>query len=143
MPTRHSSWPTHPTTWPTERRRARSSGRLLVLSYALESIDFRPWAESVLGVEQLSELHLRPDPVPFANYVGRLDYYGGLLTRSFDAVRDQYFELVELVAPLFGGVVLQQLTPSVRCHLAQAGTASSFHRDGDPKYGVTPGTING
>lgn len=116
---------------------------MLVSSYPTERIDFRPWARSVLSVERLELLHRRPDPVEFANYVERLEHYGGLLRDSFGAVRDQYLELVDLIAPLFGGVVLRQGTPSIRCHLAGAGTVSAFHRDGDPKYGVTPGVING
>jgi hypothetical protein len=116
---------------------------MLILSYPLERIDFRPWAESILSVERLEDLHLRPDPVPFANYVERLEHYANLLRNDFDSVRAQYLELVNLVAPLLGGVELRQAVPSMRCHLAGAGTVSAFHRDGDPKYRITPGLING
>src|SRR4051794_34884738 len=112
---------------------------MLVRSYPLESIDFRPWAQSVLSVARLEELHLHPDPRQFANYVERLQHYAGLLRDNFAPVREQYLALVDLVAPLFGGLVLRQAVPSIRCHLAGAGTASSFHCDGDPKYGITPG----
>jgi hypothetical protein len=116
---------------------------MLVLSYPLDRIDFRPWACSILAVERLEDLHLRPDPVPFANYVGRLNYYKNLLADNFAAVVDQYLELASLVAPLFDGINLRQNVPSFRCHLAGAGSASDFHRDGDPEYRITPGVING
>lgn len=116
---------------------------MLVLSYPLERIDFRPWAQSVLSVDRLEDLHLRPDPVHFAHWVERLNYYAGLLKANFDAVADQYLDLVNFVAPLFEGVELRQRPPSFRCHLPGAGTVSAFHRDGDPKYGVPPGIING
>jgi hypothetical protein len=115
---------------------------MLVAEYALERIDFRPWARSVLSAERLEDLHLRADPQPFANYVERMRYYAGLLCDNFASVVSQYRELVDLIAPQFGGVMLRQGVPSIRCHLAGAGTASSMHRDGDPKYGITPGVIN-
>lgn len=116
---------------------------MLVITYPLDRIDFRPWARSTLAVDSLEDLHLRPDPVPFENYVVRLNYYKQLLIDNFDVVLDQYLELARLVAPLFDGIVLRQLPPSFRCHLAGAGTTSDFHRDGDPDYGITPGVING
>jgi hypothetical protein len=116
---------------------------LLVLRYPLDRIDFRPWARSTLGVESLEDLHRRPDPAPFANYVGRLNYYKRLLENNFSAVVDQYLELTRFVAPLFDGINLRQNVPSFRCHLAGAGSASDFHRDGDPEYHITPGVING
>jgi ectoine hydroxylase-related dioxygenase (phytanoyl-CoA dioxygenase family) len=115
---------------------------MLVVRYPLEQIDFRPWARSTLSVERLEDLHLRPDPVPFANYVERLQYYTSLLRDNFHPAEDQYLALVDRIAPLFDGLVLRQRPPSFRCHLPGAGTASAFHRDGDPKYGITPGTIN-
>jgi len=116
---------------------------MLVLSYPLDQIDFRPWARSALGVESLEDLHLRADPVPFANYVARLNYYKRILENNFSAVVDQYLELTKFVAPLFDGINLRQNIPSFRCHLAGAGSASDFHRDGDPEYRITPGVING
>lgn len=116
---------------------------LLVLSYPLDRIDFRPWARSTLAAESLEDLHLRPDPVPFAHYVGRLNYYKHLLEDNFGAIVDQYLELARFVAPLFDGISLRQNVPSFRCHLAGAGSASEFHRDGDPEYKITPGVING
>ena len=116
---------------------------MLVLRYPLEQIDFRPWARSTLSVERLEDLHLRPDPIPFANYVSRLEHYANLLKNNFGRVVDQYLKLVDLVAPLFDGVALRQRPPSFRCHLSGAGTVSAFHRDGDRKYGIPPGTING
>ena len=94
-------------------------------------------------MERLEDLHLRPDPIPFVNYVGRLNYYKNLLGDNFAAVVDQYLELASLVAPLFDGINLRQNVPSFRCHLAGAGSASDFHRDGDPEYRITPGVING
>lgn len=116
---------------------------MLVVSYPLDRIDFRPWAQATLSVERLEDLHVRRDPEPFENYVKRLEYYSSLLKNNFDPVVSQYLALVEFIAPLFDGVVLRQRPPSFRCHLSGAGTASAFHRDGDPKYQITPGTING
>ncbi len=116
---------------------------LLVLDYPLERIDFRPWARSSLGVENLEQLHLRPDPAQFDTYVDRLNHYKDMLASNFGAIVHQYLQLAEFVGPLFDGVDLRQMVPSFRCHLVGAGTVSAFHRDGDPKFGVTPGVING
>ena len=115
---------------------------MLVLSYPLDRIDFRPWACAVLGVEHLERLHELPDPKPFADYVERLSHYSGLLRESFHAVEHLYLALVDIVAEEFGGLSLRQRPPSIRCHLAGANTASSMHRDGDPKYGISPGILN-
>ena len=115
---------------------------MLVTTYPLDRIDFRPWAQSTLGVGRLEDLHLRPDPEPFDNYVMRLNYYKGLLTDNFHGVLEQYLDLARQVGAMFGGMVLRQKPPSFRCHLSGAGSASSFHRDGDPGYGITPGVIN-
>jgi hypothetical protein len=126
-----------------ESSRAFAAGAtMLVVDYPLDEIDFRPWAEKTLAVERLEDLHLRADPAPFRNYVERLNYYTNLLKKNFDPVLGLYLRLVDCVAPLFDGVALRQRPPSFRCHLAGAGTGSSFHRDGEPKYGITPGTIN-
>ena len=117
---------------------------MLVVRYPLEQIDFIPWAQSTLSVERLEDLHLRADPLPFSNYVDRLKYCVEQMRVNFDVVLGSYVELIEsVVAPLFGGVMHLQRPPSFRCHLAGAGTASAFHRDGDPKYGLRPGSING
>jgi hypothetical protein len=116
---------------------------MLVLRYPLDRIDFRPWARSILAVKRLEDLHRLPDPLPFANYVDRLNHYKHLLTDNFDAVAEQYRALASFVAPLFEGINLRQNVPSFRCHLAGAGSASDFHRDGDPEYRITPGVING
>ena len=113
-----------------------------ILTYPLERIDFRPWACSLLGVERLEDLHLRPDPVRFAHYGKRMNYYARLLASNFGLVTDRYLQLADLVAPLFDGIVLRQRLPTFRCHLAGAGQISGFHRDGDPEYKITPGVIN-
>ena len=113
-----------------------------VLTYSLERIDFRPWACSLLGVDRLEDLHLRPDPEPFAHYGKRMNYYVDLLKRNFTSVLDEYFALADVVGVLFDGIELRQKPPTFRCHLAGAGTVSGFHRDGDAKYGITPGIIN-
>ena len=87
---------------------------------------------------------MRPDPACFPTYVDRLNHYTRLLGANFDAIVDSYLELINLiVAPMFEGVMHLQRPPSFRCHLAGAGTISAFHRDGDPKYGLRPGSING
>lgn len=115
---------------------------MLVLSYPLDQIDFRDWARSTLGVDRLEDLHLLPDARPFANYVGRLEHYVGLLRNNFNNVRRPYMRLLDLIKPLFDGVTLRQDPPSFRCHLVGGGTASAFHRDGDAKYNIEPGVIN-
>jgi hypothetical protein len=115
---------------------------MLVVEYPLERFDFRPWARSVLGVDRLEDLHLKPDPLPFGNYVERLNHYCGLLKQRFPEVTDRYFGLIEFLGPLFGGLDVSQNPPSFRCHLVGGRTASSFHRDGEPKYGLRPGTLN-
>lgn len=115
---------------------------MLVLDYPLDLFDFRPWARETLGIERLEELHRLPDPVPFTGYIARLNYYANMLRDNFAPVLDQYLELAQYLAPLFDGIELRQRPPTFRCHLAGAGTASAFHRDGDAKYGVSPGIIN-
>lgn len=115
---------------------------MFVTAYDLDDMDFRPWACEVLGVDRLEDLHRRPDPAVFATYVDRLNHYRGLLTRNFDRIDGTYQALVDFVALLVGGLDLRQRPPSFRCHLPGGGTASSFHRDGDPQYGITPGAIN-
>ena len=116
---------------------------MVILNYPLQTLDFRPWAQSVLSVDRLEYLHLCPDPKPFANYVERLSFYTQLLKRNFMDVQGQYDAIISIVSSYFGGIELLQSVPSFRCHLSGAGTASAFHRDGDSKYGVPPGTING
>jgi len=116
---------------------------MFVFHYCLEEIDFRPWACETLSVDRLEDLHLKPDPEPFANYVERMTYYAGLLKGNFEAVNFEYLQLLNLVGTPFDGLVPLQTSPSFRCHLSGSGTASAFHRDGDPKYGVRPGAING
>jgi hypothetical protein len=115
---------------------------MIEVVYPLAEVDFRPWARSVLGVESLEDLHERDDPRPFAHYVERLEFYTGLLKDNFGEVEREYMALVDLVAAIFGGVELRQRPPSFRCHLVGAGTVSSFHRDGDAKYGITEGIVN-
>jgi ectoine hydroxylase-related dioxygenase (phytanoyl-CoA dioxygenase family) len=117
--------------------------RPVIFRYPLELIDFRPWAQAVLSVDQLENLHLREDPQPFRNYVERLTCYAEMLKGAFDSVLEAYLLLTELVSAALGGMCHLQQPPSFRCHLAGAGSASSFHRYGDAKYGVRPGSING
>lgn len=117
---------------------------MLVVPYPLDQFDFRDWARATLSVDSLELLHLRPDPLAFANYTERLRYYADLLANNFGVVQNQFCEFVDrVVAPFFGGVLNFQTRPSFRCHLVGAGTASAFHRDGDEKYGIVPGSING
>jgi hypothetical protein len=131
----HGSEPGHPAAAPPSP--------LTILRYDLSAIDLRPWARSVLEVDELEQLHRRPDPIPFGNYVDRLRYYANSLRDNFAAARPLYERLLsETIAPLFGGLVQFQRPPSFRCHLPGVGTASAFHRDGDPKYGVTRNSIN-
>lgn len=115
---------------------------MFVTTYELADMDFRPWACEVLGVDRLEDLHHRPDPAVFGTYVDRLNHYCGLLNSEFHRVDAVYQALVAFVSDLVGGLELRQRPPSFRCHLPGGGTASAFHRDGDPKYGITPGTIN-
>jgi hypothetical protein len=122
---------------------ASGSGAGVVAGYPLERIDFRPWARAALGVERLEDLHELPDPRPFASYPERLRHHCELLKGEFAAVEPLYLALVDLIGTLLGGLRLRQTIPSFRCHLVGAGTASALHRDGDPKYGVSEGVING
>jgi len=115
---------------------------MFVTTYELADMDFRPWAREVLDVDRLEDLHHRPDPAVFGTYVERLNHYCGLLTRDFDRVDGAYQALVGFVSDLVGGLELRQRPPSFRCHLPGGGTASAFHRDGDPQYGITRGAIN-
>jgi hypothetical protein len=117
--------------------------QITILRYDLSAVDFRPWARSVLGVDDLERLHRLPDPMPFNNYVERLRHHVNLLRDNFASVRPLYERLVqETVAPLFGGLVKFQRPPSFRCHLPGGGTASAFHRDGDPQYAISRNSIN-
>lgn len=113
-----------------------------VVDYPLEQFDLRPWARRTLGVEKLEALHQAPDPVPFVDFVARLNWYRELLVEGFGEARETYLALVDHVAALFGEIDLSQPTPSFRCHLVGGRTASAFHRDGDAKYGIRPGTVN-
>jgi hypothetical protein len=115
-----------------------------VIRYDLASIDFRPWAQDALGVDDLAVLHLFPDRRYFDNYVERLQYHVGQLCDEFFQVEPLYQQLVHnVISPLFGGISrYQSLIPSFRCHLAGAGTVSAFHRDGEEQYGLYQDAIN-
>jgi hypothetical protein len=114
----------------------------VTLLYPLERINFLPWAQSALSIACLEDLHLRQDPNPFLDYVERLTFFTGRLKDAFDGVLESYLLLTEIVASALDGICHVQRPPSFRCHLSGAGTASSFHRDGDPKYRLRSGSIN-
>ena len=114
-----------------------------VLSYDPLQIGLTAWAKSTFGVEELEELHLLPDPVFFKNYAERLDYRVNQLKNNVDAINEALIRIKEeVLVPFVGEVKRFQLPPSIRCHLAGAGTASAFHKDGEAKYGVSANSLN-
>jgi hypothetical protein len=116
---------------------------MLILMYDPGKFDFTGWAKSVLGTERLDLLHELGDPVRFSTYVDRLNYRAGQLKQQAQEIKRECKALMdEVIAPVVGEIKAFQFPPSFRCHLSGAGTASSFHRDGDPKYGIAPDTIN-
>ena len=82
----HGSEPSH--------QAAAPPSPLTILRYDLSAIDLRPWARSVLEVDELEQLHRRPDPMPFGNYVDRLRYYGNSLRDNFAPARPLYERLL-------------------------------------------------
>ena len=115
---------------------------MYITNYPLDRIDFRPWAQAVLGSRDLGKLHLSSDPLPFESYVERLNFYKSQLAVRFGDVAGNYASLVSHVSGIVGGLELRQNPPSFRCHLSGAGTSSSMHRDGETKYGITKGALN-
>ena len=114
-----------------------------ILEYNLNEIDLITWAKSTFGIMELQNLHQLPDPIVFASYVDRLYYRVNQLKQNVEEIRQACTTIKEeILVPLFGEIQKFQFPPSIRCHLSGARTASAFHKDGDPKYGVTPGTLN-
>ncbi len=114
-----------------------------VLTYDPAEIGLTDWAKSVFGVEELENLHLLPDPVVFKNYVERLYFRVNQLKDNVNAISDALVRIKdEVLVPFVGEIDRFQIPPSIRCHLAGAGTASAFHKDGESKYGVSANSLN-
>ncbi|MGB8194805.1 MAG: hypothetical protein WCF67_22920 [Chitinophagaceae bacterium] len=114
-----------------------------VLTYDDSVIDLAGWAKSTLGIMELEKLHELPDPVVFANYVERLCYRIDQLKATVEEIRGACNEIKQnVLEPVLGKISSFQFPPSIRCHLSGSRTASAFHTDGDPKYGLMPGTLN-
>ena len=115
-----------------------------VLAYEVDELGLVDWARSVFGLSgPLDQLHLLPDPCRFESYVDRLKYRSAQLRdRAPEIHRSCLHIRNEVLAPVFGPITHFQFPPSFRCHLSGAGTASAFHRDGDPKYGIKAHTLN-
>jgi hypothetical protein len=114
-----------------------------VLRYDTGASDLAAWAKAVFGVEELELVHRLPDPQVFSSYVHRLYYRVNQLKDHVEQIKVPLERIRdEILVPLVGEVLKIQFPPSIRCHLAGAGTASAFHRDGDLKYGVSPQSLN-
>lgn len=116
---------------------------MLVLQYDVQKLGLLDWARTIFGINELDKIHELDDPAPFENYVERMYYRvaqlkndAASLSPLLQQVRD------ELVTPIVGKVSKFQIPPSIRCHLSGGGTASAFHKDGDPKYGVSANALN-
>jgi hypothetical protein len=114
-----------------------------VLRHNTGASDLAAWAKAIFGVDALELIHQLPDPQVFSSYVHRLYYRVNQLKDHAEQIKEPLERICnEILIPLIGEVLKIQFPPSIRCHLAGAGTASAFHRDGDPKYGVSPQSLN-
>lgn len=114
-----------------------------VLRYDTGVINLPAWARTVFGVDELEHIHRIPDPVAFSSYVERLQYRVNQLKNNIEDINVALQKIKnEILVPLVGDVLKFQFPPSIRCHLAGAGTASSFHKDGESKYGISLHSLN-
>lgn len=102
-----------------------------------------PWAEAIFEINSLTELHLLEDPILFSNYVERLYYRVNQLKCNVEKIRQTLDKIKnEVLVPIVSEIAKFQFPPSIRCHLVGGGTASAFHKDGEPKYGISSNTLN-
>lgn len=114
-----------------------------VLRYDPVKAGLSAWAQSTFGIDELENLHLLADPVPFKNYVERLYYRVNQLKEKVGEIQQAlHYIKEEVLVPFIGEVERFQFPPSIRCHLAGAGTASAFHKDGETQYGVSAHSLN-
>lgn len=113
-----------------------------IIDYNTQKYNFREWACAVLGMQDIENIHERPDIKRLnSEHVARQIEIGRkALTDDFPILEPLYVDFLNsVIAPLFGGIISFQKPPSFRLHYSRKGS-SSFHRDRD--YGVLSGRLN-
>jgi len=113
-----------------------------IIEFNTRKYDFREWACSVLGMQDIENIHERPDIKRLGpmHVVRQIEIGRKALANDFSTIEPLYDDFVHsIISPIFGGIVSFQTPPSFRLHYSRKGS-SSFHRDRD--YGVQSGRLN-
>tara|TARA_Y100001968_G_C19268453_1_gene672931 strand:+ start:51 stop:605 length:555 start_codon:yes stop_codon:yes gene_type:complete len=106
-----------------------------IIDYDYSTYDFRQWAKTSLGTDDLSKIHLSEKISKF-----NTGPVTNQLTEKFTEIEAIYNNFIkDIISPIFNGINSYQSPPSFRFHYKNY-KSSVFHRDRD--FGVTTGRYN-